>query len=476
MDTSKGGRYNIVMAYKMNLLKAMTIKKAKCPTSKPDIYMNDGCGLRLKLKPIGSKIWTYRFKINGVAYQMGLGSYNHDEKLGVTLDMARRKRDIAMNLVKQKIHPKSYFEKLKKENIKRTENPFSFGLMYTSLIKYHTSKRSAEPWSKGHTARYMALYNNYLKPQKIDNLSLNDITKPMLIEIIRYVEDNPIPLKSGKKDVDKYPRKYTMKYVKTLISMVYNHAEDYEGYMGNNPVASLRTNKIIKTPTTKNHPSVPVENAGEFWHLIKDTSNYLGDELDKLFLMINITTTLRVGAQSKLTWEMYDSLTGRIEVPPELMKSGSGFTTTIPSQLNKELQQLQNKLKPLDDEYIFLNKKGDSHYQPERARLLIQRIGSKNPQYKKYQEYTAHGNRAFFTDINELQGFPMNAIEYQLSHKEPTKNKITNAYRRGLNYIKVREEMVEATYNYLEEKEGEYLLISGKKTQGKSTVKATLSS
>ena len=78
------------MAYKMNLLKAMSIKKAKCPTSKPDLYMNDGCGLRLKLQPSGSKYWVYRFMINNKGYQMGFGSYDHDEKLGLTLDNACR--------------------------------------------------------------------------------------------------------------------------------------------------------------------------------------------------------------------------------------------------------------------------------------------------------------------------------------------------------------------------------------------------
>ena len=49
----------------------------------------DGLGLYLQVSPGGSRSWIYRFKVNGKARDMGLGSYG--EGKGVGLAEARQK-------------------------------------------------------------------------------------------------------------------------------------------------------------------------------------------------------------------------------------------------------------------------------------------------------------------------------------------------------------------------------------------------
>ena len=71
---------------KQNLLTDTLIKAAACPTSKDFIYLNDGSGLRLRIRSNGTKTWIHRWKINGVEYTNSLGGYPK-----VSLKVARAK-------------------------------------------------------------------------------------------------------------------------------------------------------------------------------------------------------------------------------------------------------------------------------------------------------------------------------------------------------------------------------------------------
>jgi hypothetical protein len=60
-----------------------------CKGSKPKeslYYLNDGAGLRLRIRPNGSKNWIFRYRLNAKERNVGLGSY---PKVSLSIARAR---------------------------------------------------------------------------------------------------------------------------------------------------------------------------------------------------------------------------------------------------------------------------------------------------------------------------------------------------------------------------------------------------
>ena len=74
------------------------IRQAK-PTDKP-IKLADTAGLYLEIKPSGSKLWRYRYRIAGRENLFAIGEYPQ-----VSLADARKARDDARELIRQGRHP-----------------------------------------------------------------------------------------------------------------------------------------------------------------------------------------------------------------------------------------------------------------------------------------------------------------------------------------------------------------------------------
>jgi hypothetical protein len=65
------------------------LTEASCKAAKPKAklyYLNDGAGLRLRIRPDGSRTWIYRYRLAGKEMSSGLGAYPK-----VTLQIARAK-------------------------------------------------------------------------------------------------------------------------------------------------------------------------------------------------------------------------------------------------------------------------------------------------------------------------------------------------------------------------------------------------
>ena len=224
--------------------------------------------------------------------------------------------------------------------------------------------------------------------------------------------------------------------------MVFKHAKDILRYKGTNPITELKGNILFKgLYKTSQFKSVDIDEVGKYWSEIKNIKDFQ----DRVFLMINVVTALRVGRQIKLKWIMFDRFKKEITIPKELMKNRESFITPLPEFLVSLLSKLKEINKPeTDDEYIFKGRDKGSHYQNNRPRLLlIKKLGF---------NVTAHGNRTLFKDINEIEGRSTISIELQLSHSRGSKNSVENAYIKSKNYIDYRRNLVEDYLKYLENK------------------------
>ena len=113
------------MSRELNQLKDTEVKQAK-PKEK-QYYLNDGGGLRLQIKPNGSKIWVFRFMLNGSSKETTFKSYPT-----TTLKEAREKRAEYKKLIDNNINPIDYFNKEKEQQKKEETNSFK-NVMYQWL-------------------------------------------------------------------------------------------------------------------------------------------------------------------------------------------------------------------------------------------------------------------------------------------------------------------------------------------------------
>ena len=129
--------------------------------SKP-YKLTDGGGLHVEIRPNGSKLWRYRYRIGGKENLYALGEYANDvprvesekeaqarrEGGRFTLQEARTDRDRCRGLVKQGIHPAHNRQALKADQIAAGENTF---------------KAVALEWIEKNKARWRPYYLNQVE-------------------------------------------------------------------------------------------------------------------------------------------------------------------------------------------------------------------------------------------------------------------------------------------------------------------------
>src|SRR4051794_8594962 len=87
--------------------------------------LRDGNGLYLEVRPSGSRLWRYRYRIGGKENLYAVGEYFPDQRPGhVSLDDARRMRAEARILVKQGRHPAHARNARRDEQISTDANTF----------------------------------------------------------------------------------------------------------------------------------------------------------------------------------------------------------------------------------------------------------------------------------------------------------------------------------------------------------------
>lgn len=99
------------------MLNDTQIRKAK-PAEKP-YKLTDSNGLYIVINPNGSKLWRYRFKIDGKESVFSIGAYPE-----ISLAEAREKRKEARLLVQQGINPVKDRADRKRQNTRQNKNTF----------------------------------------------------------------------------------------------------------------------------------------------------------------------------------------------------------------------------------------------------------------------------------------------------------------------------------------------------------------
>jgi hypothetical protein len=212
-------------------LTVLTIKNLK---PRDTIYrVADSGGLCIEITPSGSKLWRWRYKLNGKSQLVALGKFPE-----VPLEKARKLRDDVRAQVQAGKSParEKKIQKLRKAH--EGDNSFE-----------RIARRWLETKEKGQSERYskqsIARMEKHVFPV-IGALPLVDITIPDVVEVIEAI---------GKRGTIEMANR-----MKQAISQTFRYASQ-RGLCTHNPAANLRD--ILPTREIKHHACIHPSQAHE---------------------------------------------------------------------------------------------------------------------------------------------------------------------------------------------------------------------
>nr|WP_260799512.1 site-specific integrase [Chromobacterium vaccinii] len=221
------------------------------------------------------------------------------------------------------------------------------------------------------------------------------------------------------------------------------------GRAATNPAADLAGELI--TPISKPQPSLTREELPAFLAALATNEN-ITLQTKYLIKLIMICFT-RIGETVQATWDDFDLDKALWTIPPETRKlkralkaAAAPHVVPLPSQAIAILQQLHMHRTEGND-FVFPSFfYRDRHMSRTTLLKAFERMGYGGKNTENGHIVT-HGFRATASTILNEDGFNPDAIERQLSHKEP--NQVRAAYNRA-QYMDERRAMLQCWANYLE--------------------------
>lgn len=381
-----------------------TIRNTKATTS--PIKLADGNGLLIEIRPNGSKLWRYRYKINGKENTYAMGEYcqvpfgeNEEEAKArragrrFTLAEARSERERCRGLVKQGIHP---------SHQRRTE------VLRRSIESASTFQSVAETWAEENKGDWSANYARQITQRftadvypHIGFLPIKSVTPAHVKDIMKRVERRGAPS--------------VAKLLRTWISGVFRFAAG-ELMVETDPTWPLRN--TIKAPKTQHIAHLTGNEIPAFLQSLERVqAEHVTLCAVKLLWLTMVRTVELRGAE----WREIDFDTGVWTVPAERMKMREMHLVPLPSQAIEMLRAVHALTGR--GRYVFPGRK--DREQPlthEAFRDVINRAGYAG-------RFSPHGIRSTFSTFFNEAGENHDVIELILAHKD--KDKIRSAYNHA---------------------------------------------
>lgn len=372
---------------KQNLLSDRLIRESTCPRTQNFIYLNDGSGLRLRIRPNGTKTWIHRWKINGTEYTNSLGCYPQ-----VSLKDARIKLIADKILTSQGKNPSQERKIAKKTNATLSKVTFE-------VCAYDWLADNKEEWSPTHYERTKAILDNYISDE-FRNIPITSITDQLILNCLIKIQ------KQGKKA--------TSRKAKSIINNVFLYAMSKKQALSN-PVLSLTGNKLLKGYKPTHFKAIQRQDVGELifkLNLTKSSQPLSIITIAALFL--TLYTGLRNYSVRGAKWKEINLQKKQWVIPGERMKSGNTFIVPLPKQAIKVLTALKKVTYRDKESFIFRSEKNPlTTISENTVNLAVKTLGF---------DATQHGMRTLIQTTLLHFGFPPDAVDRQLDHAVSNKN------------------------------------------------------
>lgn len=357
---------------------ALTVKLLE-NLKKPGIY-EDGDGLRLVIKPGGTRSWILRYQFQGVRRDVGLGGYPK-----TALAEARKKANEKRVLISKGIDPveQKHGEKAAKREARAKARTFE-----ECALEYIEAQRSGWKNAK-HAAQWVSTLNTYAFPiigkKLIGSVSTDDV-----LEILK-------PIWSTKPE--------TASRVRSRIELVLDAAKAKRLRSGENPALwrghlDKLLPKTSKVKAVKHHPAMPWQELPAFMQELAKAPGSAARALE-----LTILTACRTSEVLEATRAEFD-LDNRVWViPADRMKAEQEHRVPLSDVAMKILKQL-----PPEGEYLFPGMRAGRSLSNVSMLKVLERM--------QKDKYTVHGFRSTFRDwAAENTNTPRELCEQALAHR-----------------------------------------------------------
>ncbi|WP_318437718.1 integrase domain-containing protein [Photobacterium leiognathi] len=363
------------------------IKSAK-PRDK-EYCLFDGGGLRLRVKPSGSKHWLFNYyrPNSKKRANLTLGKYPD-----LSLALARKQALEAKELIAQDIDPQE--DKKRKQQEHKTVHQHTF---------FNVSKEWFDIKQESVTPDYAVDIWRSLELHIFPNLSttpVKDITAPLVIESLKPIE-----------------AKGSLETVKRLTQRL-NEIMDFAtncGFVNANPLTGIKA--AFKKPQKKNMASIKPEGLPELMNAIANANI---KRTTRCLIEWQLHTMTRPFEAAATRWSEID-LSKRIwTIPAERMKKKREHR--IP--LTDQTVALLEVMKPISQhrEFVFPSDRNPlKSYNSQTANMALKRMGFE-------KRLVSHGFRSLASTTLNEQGFDSDLIEASLAHVDG--NQVRSAYNR----------------------------------------------
>lgn len=383
------------------VLTTLQIKSAK-PAERA-YKLSDTGGLFVLVQPNGSKLWRYKFRLNGVEGLQALGAFPE-----VTLADARNAHAESRKLVAKGIHP---VQDRREERESRAEAELhrvkgSFGAVCADWnaataadLRPATALQRDREIGKDLTPRFK-------------DRPISKITRLELTTALKEVE-------ARAPEVARNLRNY--------LWGIFEYAID-SGLIADNPVPPVR---VLRKRNQQNHPALSPDLLGEFLRKLDaiDTIH----EQTRIAMLLVVLTACRKAEVTGGRWSEIDLAAAEWEIPAERMKAGRAHWVPLSRQCLELLQALR-ALVPEGSAFLFPNRLDPDRPMADRSlNALMERLGFSG-------DGTPHGMRATFSTHFNAAGASIDVIEHCLAHVPG--NRVRAAYNRHA-YQAERREMLQ---------------------------------
>ncbi|WJV66570.1 tyrosine-type recombinase/integrase [Pectobacteriaceae bacterium CE70] len=371
-------------------------------TNKP-IKLADGGGLYLEVRPSGSKLWRYRYRIAGKENVFALGEY---PTLG--LAEARAEHDKARALVKQAIHPAHQRQLERMASYSANANTFE------AVAREWIDKKSPD-W----TPYYLRQVERFLAADVfpvIGKLPIKSVRAAHLLEIIKRIEGR------GAETVALLIRQWSSAIFRYAVATLRADSD---------PAAALKG--AIRRPKVEHHKPLSRTEIADFMQAL---NRYGGYRTTVIALKLMLLTFVRTVELRKAEWREFDLDGAEWRIPAGRMKMREEHIVPLSTQAIVLLRELQTYTGGRG--WLFPNYRNPQDCMTATTlNRALERMGFNG---KDSIGFSAHGFRATASTILNEMGYRPDVIERQLAHTE--RNKVRASYNRAV-YLDERRKMMQ---------------------------------
>lgn len=388
----------------------MALTDIKIRSTKPDakpIKLADAGGLYVEVRPSGSKLWRYRYRIGGKENIYAMGEYP-----AITLSEARASHEKAKILVRQGIHPAHERARTKSDLI--SSNMDTFKVMAVEWIE-----ESRGRWTPYYTSQIESYFERDVY-KKIGRRPMRSITSADVLEIIKGIAARGA--------------KAAAINVRQWISAVFVRAIAHLK-ADNDPAVALRR-AIVRDPTEHARALSEAE-IEEFFFKLR---NFGGHRTTAIAINLLLLLWTRTAELRKAEWSEFNLRAATWTIPAIRMKRRRKHMVPLPPQAVKLLQELQ-KITGAGKHLFPNNRRPDDVMSATTINRALEHMGYSSG------DVTGHDFRATATTHLLEKGFRDDVVDVQLAHAKKSR---TDAAYNHAAYLTERTDMMRAWAAFLE--------------------------